>query len=802
VVGGGDLCTDNCGWSELFRTVEEKYNPKISIPTCAPFDECGYIDTNFTFIIKVENKGTKEDTIGLTAHPDNPTGLDISLSNNSVTLSPSESKFIYLNVLTKSEIFINLITINATSEGDNSKVSSCKVSTGTLSNPLYFSFHFDNTDTKNHTLNFNAPAYIKLSNQSLTLKSGEMKLLGIVFDPDFSQTGIRDFYVEITDATSGETVKIPIKLNPDYEIIATDFDVFDDGYNFSNWPIIGDSLLNKEIGGHCFSMSETSILYQKNILPLPNDAENTYNIPEPIAKPTIDIFLWAHLSSNLASGVSVKNPFLNETEEYKKLKNCIAWGTNPRILSHDPVILTMWDGSIFGGIHAVVAYRIVEIGDKAYVSIYDNNYPYTATNFNNAFSCAIFNTTSGEFKYLNTYTKSVVVIPSLLSIQSTTLVVECPVNATITDQYGRIIADNGTNEILDADMIIMNETKIFYLPANLTYSVDIGAYDTGTFNFTRVSPIGSDISITKFENISITASTKAFVEIKPDVTNYTMSIDYDGDGVYETNIAPDVNETIVITPTTTITRQITTSPDDGYSSPAGYYNSTANLTMVGTFGEVDFNGWYRFRNVTIPEGANITRAFVALTAYSDIYTTVPDDTLKTVIRAEYAANPLPPSSASDHAGRFRTPHSVEWNITEWEAGEIYSSPDISDIIQSLVNVHDYSSGAAIQIFHDVTDDVPDVLYQPEAASGEGSITACTYDHSPLDAARLYIEYTVTSLRGDLNHDGCLTPADAAIALRIAASGAHDDAAEVSGDGCVTSLDALMILQAAARAITL
>ena len=60
----------------------------------------------------------------------------------------------------------------------------------------------------------------------------------------------------------------------------------------------------------------------------------------------------------------------------------------------------------------------------------------------------------------------------------------------------------------------------------------------------------------------------------------------------------------------------------------------------------------------------------------------------------------------------------------------------------------------------------------------------------------------TPQKGDLNADGILTPADAAIALRIAATGAHDDAADVSGDGCVTSLDALMILQAAADAIDL
>ena len=56
----------------------------------------------------------------------------------------------------------------------------------------------------------------------------------------------------------------------------------------------------------------------------------------------------------------------------------------------------------------------------------------------------------------------------------------------------------------------------------------------------------------------------------------------------------------------------------------------------------------------------------------------------------------------------------------------------------------------------------------------------------------------TSQKGDLNSDGTLSPADAAIALRIAATGTHDDAA----DGCVTSLDALIILQAAAGQIEL
>jgi len=72
----------------------------------------------------------------------------------------------------------------------------------------------------------------------------------------------------------------------------------------------------------------------------------------------------------------------------------------------------------------------------------------------------------------------------------------------------------------------------------------------------------------------------------------------------------------------------------------------------------------------------------------------------------------------------------------------------------------------------------------------------------VDRYPLMCLWTATQQKGDLNSDGTLTPADAAIALAIAASGAHDDAADVSGDGHVTSLDALTILQAAAGRIEL
>ena len=64
------------------------------------------------------------------------------------------------------------------------------------------------------------------------------------------------------------------------------------------------------------------------------------------------------------------------------------------------------------------------------------------------------------------------------------------------------------------------------------------------------------------------------------------------------------------------------------------------------------------------------------------------------------------------------------------------------------------------------------------------------------------EHTSPAQKGDLNHDNQITPADAAIALQLAATGAQNPAADVNDDGRITSIDALMILKAAAGGIIL
>jgi len=77
-----------------------------------------------------------------------------------------------------------------------------------------------------------------------------------------------------------------------------------------------------------------------------------------------------------------------------------------------------------------------------------------------------------------------------------------------------------------------------------------------------------------------------------------------------------------------------------------------------------------------------------------------------------------------------------------------------------------------------------------------------YDDLAGDYATTDAFFVDNRITGDQNRDGIITPADATIALYLAATCAHNPVADVSGDRQVTSLDALMILQAAAGAIEL
>ncbi|NOQ33076.1 MAG: hypothetical protein GQ567_02595 [Methanosarcinales archaeon] len=117
-------------------------------------------------------------------------------------------------------------------------------------------------------------------------------------------------------------------------------------------------------------------------------------------------------------------------------------------------------------------------------------------------------------------------------------------------------------------------------------------------------------------------------------------------------------------------------------------------------------------------------------------------------------------------------------------------------LQSLSQAQPQTHPAPVMMNGEPANGTLDWSVNATLAEGENTITVVVTDGEGFTTT------AAVTVRGDLNSDGSLTLADAAIALAIAASGAHNDAADVSGDDRVTSLDALMILQAAGGAITI
>ena len=97
-------------------------------------------------------------------------------------------------------------------------------------------------------------------------------------------------------------------------------------------------------------------------------------------------------------------------------------------------------------------------------------------------------------------------------------------------------------------------------------------------------------------------------------------------------------------------------------------------------------------------------------------------------------------------------------------------------------------------------DILNATINPSSLTGTSTISGRTLAHKmggavvPMTNATVIIS---SYLKGDLNGDDLLTPADALIALQMTVGSREPDlVGDVNLDGAVTSLDALMILQAA------
>lgn len=155
-----------------------------------------------------------------------------------------------------------------------------------------------------------------------------------------------------------------------------------------------------------------------------------------------------------------------------------------------------------------------------------------------------------------------------------------------------------------------------------------------------------------------------------------------------------------------------------------FRNSGLDFAFGTYFGGVSPTLFFLFPGVTIPDGATITVAYITW-QYRYKVGTPPACTLK----FEDAANPDVVSSEAD--GNSRTPTTASVSITGPSSGTYWNSPDLSAIIQGLMNSNSYASGANMQCF----------VYGAGAA---GNLSA-SWD----SVITLHIEYTEAAAGGSL-----------------------------------------------------
>lgn len=152
---------------------------------------------------------------------------------------------------------------------------------------------------------------------------------------------------------------------------------------------------------------------------------------------------------------------------------------------------------------------------------------------------------------------------------------------------------------------------------------------------------------------------------------------------------------------TNFTTAVAASADDVTETAAGVMHSLSNNSLIASFN--NYHIAMRFQNVTIPPGSTVTAAVLHVFAESSSY----DDPNGTFY-GEAADNPGAFSTtSSDISNRTKTTASVGWATTAIGTGDS-ASPDLSAIIQEIIDRGGWSSGNALVVMFKASTSSPNL----------------------------------------------------------------------------------------------
>lgn len=167
------------------------------------------------------------------------------------------------------------------------------------------------------------------------------------------------------------------------------------------------------------------------------------------------------------------------------------------------------------------------------------------------------------------------------------------------------------------------------------------------------------------------------------------------------------------------TYQIRAQKDNAEEKTNGYQSTGSELTLNAYYNR--YMG-LRFENIAVPQGATISKAHLVFTAYQNRYGSASFD-----ISAANQANPGDFNRYSRYLLRDKPKTTaVTWSgISTWYRNNSYQSPDISAVVQQIVDRGDWAAGNAMMMI---------------LSNFSGVRGAYTYNGQPSGAVRLVVEY--------------------------------------------------------------
>jgi hypothetical protein len=196
------------------------------------------------------------------------------------------------------------------------------------------------------------------------------------------------------------------------------------------------------------------------------------------------------------------------------------------------------------------------------------------------------------------------------------------------------------------------------------------------------------------------------------------------DAAGNASTSPPVQVTVNNPTLVVLSRPIGVGVDDADELQSGSVRRANGDLELGTDQGVPTTVGLRFTGVTIPQGATITRAYVQFTTDEN-----GKNATSLVIRAESSDNSAAiATTAFNISSRPRTTASTAWSPPKWQgvgtAGPAQQTPDLSAVMQELVNRPGWATGNALMII----------------VTGSGRRTAESFEGGPRPV--LHVEYTV------------------------------------------------------------